>query len=195
MIPVIIAGLENDYENFEYKMDELSSLAYANNMEVIVSVKQKLEHPIAATYFGKGKAEEIRHVGEINDIDTLIVNAELTPTQLRNLEDITGLQVIDRTALILEIFASRAQTKEAKLQVQIAKLQYQLPRLRTSSINRMDQQTAGNTGGGYTNRGSGETKLELNKRVIEKRISNLSKELKEIESVHENRRRARKLLL
>ena len=128
MIPVIIAGLENDYENFEYKMDELSSLAYANNMEVIVSVKQKLEHPIAATYFGKGKAEEIRHVGEINDIDTLIVNAELTPTQLRNLEDITRLQVIDRTALILEIFASRAQTKEAKLQVQIAKLQYQLPR-------------------------------------------------------------------
>ena len=84
MIPVIIAGLENDYENFEYKMDELSSLAYANNMEVIVSVKQKLEHPIAATYFGKGKAEEIRHVGEINDIDTLIVNAELTPTQLRS---------------------------------------------------------------------------------------------------------------
>ena len=191
MLPVIIAGLENDYENFEYKMDELSSLAYANNMEVVVSVKQKLEHPIAATYFGKGKTEEIRHVGEINDIDTLIVNAELTPTQLRNLEDITGLQVIDRTALILEIFASRAQTKEAKLQVQIAKLQYQLPRLRTSSINRMDQQTAGNTGGGYTNRGSGETKLELNKRVIEKRISNLSKELKEIESVHENQRRAR----
>ena len=89
-------------------------------------------------------------MGEINDIDTLIVNAELTPTQLRNLEDITGLQVIDRTTLILEIFASRAQTKEAKLQVQIAKLQYQLPRLRTSSINRMDQQTAGNTGGGYT---------------------------------------------
>lgn len=190
-VPVIISGLETENENFEYTMSELSALCEANDMEVVQQISQKLEHPVAATYFGKGKAEEIFHEGELHEVETLIVNDELTPTQLRNLEDITEMRVVDRTALILEIFASRAHTKEAKLQVQIAKLQYQLPRLRTSSINKMDQQTAGNAGGGYTNRGSGETKMELNRRVIEKRINNLSKELKEIEANQETQSKLR----
>lgn len=191
MTPVIIAGIENEQENFEYTMAELASLAEAANMEVTRQFKQKLERPIAATYLGKGKAEEIKTAGAVTDSQILILNDELTPTQIRNLENITELRVLDRTALILEIFAARAKTKEAKLQVQIAKLQYQLPRLHTGLTDKLDQQTAGNAGGGYTNRGAGETKLELNRRVIEKKISALNKELKTIDKEHQTRRKQR----
>lgn len=191
MTPVIIAGIENEQENFEYTMAELASLAEAANMEVTRQFKQKLERPIAATYLGKGKAEEIKTAGAVTDSQILILNDELTPTQIRNLENITELRVLDRTALILEIFAARAKTKEAKLQVQAAKLQYQLPRLHTGLTDKLDQQTAGNAGGGYTNRGAGETKLELNRRVIEKKISALNKELKTIDKEHQTRRKQR----
>lgn len=191
MTPVIIAGIENEQENFEYTMAELASLAEAANMEVTRQFKQKLERPIAATYLGKGKAEEIKTAGAVTDSQILILNDELTPTQIRNLENITELHVLDRTALILEIFAARAKTKEAKLQVQVAKLQYQLPRLHTGLTDKLDQQTAGNAGGGYTNRGAGETKLELNRRVIEKKISALNKELKTIDKEHQTRRKQR----
>lgn len=191
MTPVIIAGIENEQENFDYTMAELASLAEAANMEVTRQFKQKLERPIAATYLGKGKAEEIKTAGVVTDSQILILNDELTPTQIRNLENITELRVLDRTALILEIFAARAKTKEAKLQVQVAKLQYQLPRLHTGLTDKLDQQTAGNAGGGYTNRGAGETKLELNRRVIEKKISALNKELKTIDKEHQTRRKQR----
>lgn len=191
MTPVIIAGIENEQENFEYTMAELASLAEAANMKVTRQFKQKLERPIAATYLGKGKAEEIKTAGAVTDSQILILNDELTPTQIRNLENITELRVLDRTALILEIFAARAKTKEAKLQVQVAKLQYQLPRLHTGLTDKLDQQTAGNAGGGYTNRGAGETKLELNRRVIEKKISALNKELKTIDKEHQTRRKQR----
>lgn len=191
MTPVIIAGIENEQENFDYTMAELASLAEAANMEVTRQFKQKLERPIAATYLGKGKAEEIKTAGAVTDSQILILNDELTPTQIRNLENITEMRVLDRTALILEIFAARAKTKEAKLQVQVAKLQYQLPRLHTGLTDKLDQQTAGNAGGGYTNRGAGETKLELNHRVIEKKISALNKELKTIDKEHQTRRKQR----
>lgn len=187
----IIAGIENEQENFDYTMQELRALAEADNLTVIKEVRQKLDRPIAATYLGKGKAEEIQQLAQINDAQLLIVNDELTPTQIRNLENITGLDILDRTALILEIFSSRARSKEAKLQVQIAKLQYQLPRLHTSASQQLDQQTAGNAGGGYTNRGAGETKLELNRRVIQKRITLLNKELKNIDKDHETQRKQR----
>lgn len=191
MQKVILAGIDNEQENFEYTMSELDSLAYANNMETTRIFRQKLERPIAATYLGKGKAEEIKLASENTGSTTLIVNDELTPTQIRNLENITQLRVLDRTALILEIFASRAKTKEAKLQVEVARLQYQLPRLHTSATDKLDQQTSGNAGGGYTNRGAGETKLELNRRVIEKKISALKKELKVIDKEHDLRQRKR----
>ncbi|MBM6763239.1 GTPase HflX [Ligilactobacillus agilis] len=187
----IIAGIENNQANFDYTMEELAALASADNLTVVKEIRQKLDQPVAATYFGKGKAEEIKTASEIYDAQLLVVNDELTPTQIRNLEAITDLTILDRTALILEIFASRARTKEAKLQVQIAKLQYQLPRLQTGKKDQLDQQTAGNAGGGYTNRGAGETKLELNRRVIQKRISNLRKELKELTKNHEVQRQQR----
>lgn len=192
MIPVIIGGISNKQANFDYTMNELANLALANNLQVCAQIRQNLDTPNAATYFGQGKCEEIKTLAQLHDCEILIVNDELSAIQIRNLENLTQLQILDRTALILEIFASRARSKEAKLQVQIAKLQYQLPRLKTSSINKFDQQTAGNTGGGYTNRGAGETKLELNRRVIEKRITHLKNELKELTKSQATQRQARK---
>ena len=157
MTPVILAGIENETENFSYTIAELDALATAADLQSTRIFKQKLEHPIAATYLGKGKAEEIKEAALQTESEILVVNDELTPTQIRNLENITGLEVIDRTALILRIFSSRAKTREAKLQVQIAKLNYQLPRLHTNSAEKLDQQTAG---GGFTNRGAGEKRRD-----------------------------------
>lgn len=178
--PIIIAGLELPGVNLDYAMAELKSLASANHMRVMDQLTQKLERPNAATYFGKGKIEELTQVAAAREVETLVVNDELTPSQLSNLEKETQLRVIDRTGLILEIFANRDRSKEARLQVELAKLQYQLPRLRTSATQRLDQQTAGNTGGGFTNRGAGETKLELNRRTIRNRINHINQELKEM---------------
>lgn len=189
---VIIGGIENEQSNFDYTMEELANLAHADNMEVVGEIRQNIEKPVSATYFGKGKVEEIRERATALDAEALIVNDELLPTQIRNLEEDTGLDIIDRTALILDIFASRAHTRIAKLQVKIAQLQYQLPRIRTASINKMDQQTAGgNTGGGFTNRGTGETQIELNRRVIQKQISSLRKELKEVQRDTDTQRKKR----
>ncbi|ETA73672.1 GTP-binding protein [Ligilactobacillus equi DPC 6820] len=185
---VVIAGIDNEIENFSYTMQELKALAQANYMKVVMEISQKLPKPVSGTYFGTGKAEEIKNAALASEAETVIVNDELTPTQIRNLEKLTDLTVIDRTALILQIFASRARTKEAKLQVQIAQLQYQLPRLHTSSATKLDQQSAG---GGYSNRGAGETKLELNRRVIEKRISHLKAQLKDIDKDHQIQRKQR----
>lgn len=188
MTPVILAGIENETENFSYTIAELDALATAADLQSTRIFKQKLEHPIAATYLGKGKAEEIKEAALQTESEILVVNDELTPTQIRNLENITGLEVIDRTALILRIFSSRAKTREAKLQVQIAKLNYQLPRLHTNSAEKLDQQTAG---GGFTNRGAGEKRRELDRRVIQKKISALNKELKEIAKEHETKQKQR----
>src|SRR5699024_4708830 len=153
----ILAGINSGQENFEYTMSELGALTEASEIEPELSIIQKLDKPVAASYFGKGKLVELKEAALAKDAEMLIVNDELTPTQLRNIEDQTGLIVIDRTALILQIFARRARSRVAKLQVEIAALQYRLPRLRTSSLNRFDQQTAGGGGGGFTSRGSGET--------------------------------------
>ncbi|KLD59171.1 hypothetical protein WP50_20530 [Lactiplantibacillus plantarum] len=124
-------------------------------MHAALRIEQGLEKPNPATFFGKGKVVEIKEVAAANDLHMMVINAELTPSQVRNLEEQTDIQIIDRTGLILEIFGNRARSKEAKLQVKIAQLQYQLPRLRTSISNRLDQQAgaAAGGGGGFTNRG------------------------------------------
>ncbi len=181
MTPVIICGADLNQPDFDYTMQELANLAEACNMEVKDTVIQKLERPVSASYVGRGKAEEIKTQGKIHDARILIVNDELTPMQIRNLGDLTDMKIIDRTALILEIFASRARSKEAKLQVQIAQLRISLPRLHTDNDKvKLDQQTGGG-GGSFNSRGGGETKLEKDRRVIGKRISILKKELKDIE--------------
>lgn len=186
---VIITGLDTGQEDYDYSMIELAELAQANHMKVVQRVDQVIDRPNPATYFGKGKVEEIADVAAANHASTIITNDELSPSQLRNLEEETGTRILDRTALILEIFATRAQTREAKLQVQIAELQYRLPRLQTSASQRLDQQTGG--GSGFTNRGAGETKLEMDRRVIQRQISHLRHELSDINRSEETKRKQR----
>lgn len=175
---VIVTGLDTGQADYDYSMIELKELAQANQMDVVDRIDQVLERPNAATYFGKGKIEEIKKIVAAEEVTTVITNDELSPSQLSNLNDEIGVRVIDRTALILEIFAKRAQTKEAKIQVQIAQLEYRLPRLHTAADQRLDQQTGG--GAGFANRGAGETQIEMDRRVIQKHISHLRRELKEI---------------
>lgn len=189
-LKAIIIGLNLDNEQFEYSMTELAALAEANNLDVVDRLVQKLDHPDRATYFGKGKVEELRLSVLDHDADMVIINDELSPSQIRNLEKAVETKIIDRTGLILEIFANRARTHEAKLQVQLAKLQYQLPRLHTSASQRLDQQT-GSGGGGFTSRGSGESKIELNRRVIEKDIAHIKQELKDIQKSDLTQRKQR----
>ena len=186
---VIITGLDTGQDNYNYSMTELAELAQANHMEVVQRVDQVIDRPNPATYFGKGKVAEIAELAAANDVATIITNDELSPSQLRNLEDETGKRILDRTALILEIFATRAQTKEAKLQVQIAELQYRLPRLQTSASQRLDQQIGG--GSGFTNRGAGETKLEMDRRTIQHQITHLRHELAAIDKSEETKRKQR----
>ncbi|MCT7742033.1 MAG: GTPase HflX [Lactobacillus crispatus] len=170
-----IAGVNLNDQNFDYYMTELANLTEANNMEVVGQSFQNAESIVAGTYFGVGKINEIRTMAQGLKAKVLVLNDKLTPVQIRNLEKLTKMRVIDRTELILEIFASRARTKQAKLQVQLARLQYELPRLHPSE-NNLDQQR----GGGFANRGAGESKLELNRRTIGKQISAIKKELKAV---------------
>ena len=148
-------------------------------MTPVETFTQKLERPNPATYFGKGKVEELAEAAKTYDVDMIVANDELSPSQIRNLEKLTNTTVLDRTGLILDIFAQRAQTKEAKLQVQLARLQYQLPRLRTSMSVSLDQQT-GAGGAGFTSRGSGETKLEESRRRITSQMVHIRQELAEL---------------
>lgn len=179
-VKAYLAGVNLKDPNFEYYMTELANLTDANNMEVVGKSTQNAENINPGTYFGHGKINEIKRMAQGLKAKVLILNDELTPVQIRNLEKLTNMRVIDRTELILEIFASRAKTKQAKLQVQLARLQYELPRLHPSE-NNLDQQR----GGGFLNRGAGESKLELNRRTIGKQISAIKKELKAVASQEE----------
>ena len=177
---VFLVGLTTCQANLTYELEELGNLARANNLDPVETFTQKLERPNPATYFGKGKVEEISAAVTTYDVDMIVANDELTPSQIRNLEKATNATVVDRTGLILDIFAQRAQTKVAQLQVQLARLQYQLPRLRTSMSITLDQQT-GAGGGGFTSRGAGETKLEQSRRRITAQMVHIRQELADLE--------------
>lgn len=155
-------------------MKELDELAKAAGGEVIGSIVQNRDTYDAAYYFGKGKAEEIRGYAENMQADMVVVNEELSGAQIRNLEEVIGCTVIDRTALILDIFAKRALSREGKLQVELAQHKYRLPRL-TGQGTMLSR-----TGGGIGTRGPGEKKLETDKRHIRQRIDDIRRELKEI---------------
>lgn len=197
-----LAGVNLDDPNFDYYMTELANLAEANNYEVVGQSVQKAEAIVNSTYLGSGKVNLIKNLAQGLGAEVLVINDELSPMQIRNLEKMTKLRVVDRTELILEIFSSRARTKQAKLQVQLARLQYELPRLHPSE-NNLDQQrgSGGSTGGGFANRGAGESKLELNRRTIGKQISAIKHELKdiagqeEIKSARRNQSRLPKVAL
>lgn len=159
----------------EASIDELEELAHTAGAEVIGKVIQKKETPEKATFVGVGKLAEIIAFCRSQEVDLLIFDSELSPSQQRNLEKLTGVRVIDRTMLILDIFAMRARTAEGKLQVELAQLKYQLPRLagQGTALSRL--------GGGIGTRGPGETKLESDKRHIRRRVQKLEEELKELE--------------
>ncbi|WP_407886612.1 GTPase HflX [Levilactobacillus sp. N40-8-2] len=189
--PVITIGLNAGQSTFNYSMTELRNLVEANNMTVAEEIQQSLTKPNPSTYFGTGKVEELAQIVADDGVDIIIVNDELSPSQIRNLENGTKARIIDRTGLILEIFANRAQSREAKLQVQLAMLQYQLPRLHTSASQRLDQQTGSGGGGGFTNRGSGESQTEMSRRTIQRAINHVNHELKEITQAAATQRQQR----
>lgn len=167
----IIAAVATD-GNIEHSMDELEGLAEADGVEVIGRLVQYREKPETATYLGRGKVEELAGLCVSMEADTVIFNDELSGIQLRNLEEALGCRVIDRTILIFDIFASRATSKEGKLQVELAQLQYRMPRLTGfgRSLSRL--------GGGIGTRGPGEKKLETDRRHIAGRIDDIRAELK-----------------
>lgn len=177
-------------EHFEYEMEELANLAEAIDVEVVGQVTQNLERPHPSHYVGVGKIREIRNFYDEADANLVIFNDELSPSQIRNLENGLACKVIDRTMLILDIFARRARTKEARMQVDLAQLQYMLPRLvgLRASLSRQ----GGGTGGGFQNKGAGETKLELDRRVIEDQIAKLRRELEQVKGQRETQRKRRR---
>ena len=171
----------------ESSMAELEELAKTSGAEIIGEMIQKRPAPEAATYMGKGALEEICNFCSNHNIDLIIANGELSPVQIRNIEDLTGVRVIDRTTLILDIFAGRARSSEGKLQVELAQLKYSLPRLsgKGTALSRL--------GGGIGTRGPGETKLETDRRHIRFRIQNLKAELDKVEkrrvAMHQRRKK------
>lgn len=167
-------------------LDELERLVDTAGAAVVGRDVQNRPAPDVATYIGKGKAEEIEALRRYMEFDYLIVDDELTPVQQRNLEEIVGCQVLDRTAVILDIFALRARTREAKLQVELAQLAYRLPRLTGRGVELSRQ--AGSAGTVF-NRGPGETKLEVDRRRIRERMAALKEELEAIRA-HRERLRA-----
>lgn len=187
-IKVISAGLDQKQADFDYTMTELSELARADGLTVVQQITQVRPLPDGATYFGRGKVQEIKQQAQANDVQILLVNAELSPSQLANLEKKSGLQVIDRTELILRIFAQRARTRAAKAQVEIARLQYALPRIHPSE-NTLDQQRGS---GGLANRGSGETASELNRRTIRNQINELKRQLQAIQKAAQTQSQRRR---
>ncbi len=185
----ILVGVQlNNQQDFTDSMEELFNLANACDLEVVGEKIQKLNGLNISYYLGKGKIQEVLALLAEKNANLVIFNDELSPSQIRNLEEILECRVIDRTVLILDIFAQRAKTREAQLQVEVAKLQYMLPRLIGLG------ESLGRQGGssGLKNRGSGETKLELDRRKIEDRISGLNKELETLVTQRQNQRKKRK---
>nr|WP_144920977.1 GTPase HflX [Paenibacillus bovis] len=184
----ILVGCQLDVtdEHFQYSISELKSLVSTAQGEVISVLTQKQEKLHPATYIGKGKLEELRVLSEELEPDLIIINDELTPSQLRNLQEVLPGRVLDRTQLILDIFAQRAKSKEGKLQVELAQLQYLLPRLAGQGI------ALSRLGAGIGTRGPGESKLESDRRHIRRRIDEIKKQLQVIVEHRERYRERRK---
>ena len=181
----VLVGIDMGLYNAQVSMDELEELARTAGAVVAAKIIQKRDKPDSATYVGSGRLEEIKAFTEANDVDLLIFDGELTPSQQRNIEDETDIRVIDRTTLILDIFAARARSNEGKIQVELAQLKYFLPRLggKGAEMSRL--------GGGIGTRGPGESKLESDRRHIHRRIQSLQEELVQIAKRRENLRARR----
>ena len=168
-------------------LEELARLAETVDVEVVGSVTQKLAHPLAGTYVGKGKLEEIKARRDDLNYDVVLVDDDLTPAQQRNLERALDVKVIDRTGLILDVFARRAATHEGRLQVELAQLEYRLPRL-TGLWTHLSRQGVGGVG----LRGPGETQLESDRRELGKRIVHIKRELSDVHTHRQHYRDRRR---
>lgn len=194
---VVLVGVwtEGSSEDADNSLTELSDLAKTAGSEVLEGLIQRRGRPDAATFIGRGKVDELRDVVLASGADTIICDGELSPSQLRNLEQQTKVKVVDRTALILDIFAQHAKSKEGKAQVELAQLQYLLPRLRgwgeTLSRQSGGSGRGGGAGGGVGLRGPGETKLETDRRRINHRIARLRREIKAMRTVRTTKRSRR----
>lgn len=186
---VLLVGVNlNDGEDYLTSLEELGALAGACDMEVAGVTSQTLEAVHKAFYIGTGKVDEVKRLAANCDVDVIIFDNSLSPMQMRNLQERLEKPILDRSALILDIFARRARSREAKLQVEVARLQYMLPRLvgLHAALSRQ-----GGASGSMSSRGAGETKLELDRRVLEKRLSELRRELKEVGNERETQRKRR----
>ncbi len=181
----LLVALDTGDYDVEASLDELEELAYTAGALVEGKITQARAKPDTATYIGKGKLKEIKDFCQINDINLIIFDCELSPTQHRNLEDETDVRVVDRTTLILDIFAARARSGEGKLQVELAQLKYSLPRLTGKGLE------LSRLGGGIGTRGPGEKQLETNRRHIRRRIKSLEAELSALQG-RRDRARARR---
>jgi GTPase len=185
----LLIGLEQDGVSkwdLRDSMEELRELASSAGAEVVDTVTQKLQKPTAPYYIGRGKAELIKESFKDQQVTSVIFNDELSPAQGRNLENLLARKVLDRTQLILDIFAQRARSREGRLQIELAQLQYLLPRL-TRMWNHLSRQT-----GGIGTRGPGETQLEVDRRRVQERIARLERELEGVRKVRNVQRQGRK---
>ena len=185
---IVLVGVlfpDTSIEELEHQLDELALLVDTAGADVVARVVQRRDSPDPATFLGSGKVDELRELCLAVDSDTVVFEQNLSPAQQRNLEKILGRTAIDRTAVILDIFAQNARTPEGKAQVELALLQYRLPRLRRGAGS-LSQQT-----GGIGTRGPGETQLETDRRRLEGRIHQLRRDLKEIERTREVQRQGR----
>lgn len=185
LVGVEIKGEVTDWP-LENSMEELAELARTAGLEVVGRVTQALETIHPATYIGQGKVEQIQEIIATQDVDIVVFDVDLSPTQQRNLEEALNVRIIDRTALILDIFAKHARTREGALQVELAQYEYRLPRL-TRQWTHLSRQGVGGVG----LRGPGETQLESDRRLIRRRITQLRKELEEVRE-HRQRYRQRR---
>ncbi len=189
MEKVLLVGVNlNDGEDYLTSLKELGALAEACDMEVAGSVCQTLEAVHKAFYIGTGKVDEVKELAQECNADVIIFDNSLSPMQMRNLQERLEKPILDRSALILDIFAGRARSREAKLQVETARLQYMLPRLvgLHAALSRQ-----GGASGSMSSRGAGEKKLELDRRVLEQRLAQFRRELKEVGSERETQRKRR----
>lgn len=184
----LLIGVGAPEEDLRERLGELAALAQTAQVTVVGTAFQHRLKPDPATFIGRGKAEEVVAQAQEVRADTLIFGGELSPAQARNLEELTGLKVIDRSQLILDIFAQHAGTKEAAIAVELAQLQYLLPRLRGWG------QALSNPGGGIGTMGPGETRLEQGRRAIRRRIQSLEREIEEARKAWEVRRARRRKL-
>ena len=171
----LLVSVDTGEYDAQASLAELFELVESAGAEPVFSVTQNLNKPETATYVGTGKLAEITDICAAQDIDILVFDSELTPTQIKNIEAETDVRVIDRTTLILDIFAQRARSKEGKIQVELAQLKYMLPRLTGKGI------AMSRLGGGIGTRGPGETKLETDRRHIRRRMETLKEELSDVE--------------